>query len=86
MHDNGEVEESMDCYFVDREGLDPMLSRVRTIDKEYSVEEEKLDLSFWVVLSELLSKGPRDSRFRAEFLLCLSRRISFLTLYRSSRS
>ena len=66
MHDNGEVEESMDCYFVDREGLDPMLSRIQTIDKEYSVEEEKLDLSFWVVLSELLSKGPRDSRFKIQ--------------------
>lgn len=50
----------MDCYFLERDGVESLLGRAKTIDKEYYVEEEKLDLSFWDVLSELLILSGDD--------------------------
>lgn len=54
----------MDCYFLERDGVESLLGRAKTIDKEYYVEEEKLDLSFWDVLNRERNRQP--DQFRSE--------------------
>ena len=88
LHGSGdyyEVEEEsidcvgMDCYVLERDGLDPLQDLVKSIDKEYSVEEEKLNLSFWDVLSEFVIQnspwalGPSLVALALEGILTSSR-------------
>ena len=69
----------MDCYVLERDGLDPLQDLVKSIDKEYSVEEEKLNLSFWDVLSEFVIQnspwalGPSLVALALEGILTSSR-------------
>jgi len=66
-HDHSEEGDegfSEECYFLDRGNIDHV-GLAKSIDKEYELEEEKLDLSFWNVFERERNRQPEQFRNEA---------------------